>query len=154
MMKKLLLLFTMILSVFTMNAQTGTLSAFSFSPDPVELGETINFSIDYTSDVDAFFEIALYKSQSSGTAVDWGTSVDWHSVDAPIAGTATTYNGSIDVTGITETSADIAPEVYLIMIQLKADSDSSTLAALEGYAVNANNTVEVITATGVINSIS
>lgn len=149
---KLLYLFIFMLSVLSLNAQTGTITNFSMGNNPIELGGTLNISFDYTSTVAGTIEIALYKSQNSGSEIDWNTSVNWHTISVDIAATATTVNETITLTGIADTSADIAPEVYAVMLQLK--DGSTSLAQLNSYGIQANNTVTINAASTVLNTVT
>ncbi|NJB71042.1 hypothetical protein GGR42_001504 [Saonia flava] len=149
-MKQFLLI--SLLSCFSFGfAQTGAVSNFSFQQNPIELGETINFSIDYVSDVDAYFSIALLKSQNNGSQINWSTGMHWQSVNVPASASSSTFNGSIHLSGFNETSQEIAPEVFLVMVQLVDRNTGSSMAAVNNWGVGPENTITILPSSDVFN---
>ncbi|ULC60351.1 DUF4114 domain-containing protein [Flaviramulus sp. BrNp1-15] len=151
-MKKILLFITILLSfTFIARAQSGSISNFSFSSNPIKIGETLNFSLDYTSNVDAQFSIALLKTKNSASEIDWNSGLHWQNVNVPASGTPTNYTGEIHLSGFNQSSADIAPEIYFVRVQLNDRNTGNGLAAIGNYGFNSENIIDILPTSDVFN---
>ncbi|MEO9570025.1 MAG: DUF4114 domain-containing protein [Polaribacter sp.] len=144
-MKKTLLNLIIILNLFhlTTSAQSGSISNFSFLSNPIKIGETLNFSLDYKSDVDAYLNIALLKSKNGGSQIDWSTGMHWQNVNVPAASSPSNFIGEIHLSGFYKTSEDLGSEVYLVMVQLVNRSNNSSMAAVSNWGVSQQNTITI-----------
>ena len=142
-MKKILLFLTFILSA-NVFGQSGSISNFRFSSNPIEIGQTLSFSLDYVSSVNATFSIALLKSQNYGSQIDWSSGMHWQNVNVTATNVPTNYSGTIHLSGFYESSADIAPEVYLVMVQLVDANTGNSMAAVSNWGVSAENTITIL----------
>lgn len=134
-MKKLLLLFTIISTSFTINAQSVTLTTFDAS---LEQGATGNISIDYVSTVDGA-TITYQLNAWDGSSINYG--------DQPYYGTstiATAGSGSLSLP-FTLGAATIGNNNYIWSIKLTDDgtdyydNDSGNVISITAPAVVVNS---------------
>ena len=131
MMKKLLLLFTTILTVFALNAQTNSMTIIAgTTPSSIEIGETVTVTIEYTLVGGTNQQLAFgYNLVDSGGG--YISSGPAQYVALGTAGTTSPQTVEVSFTAAGDTSADLTGGnkfVYNVAIQ-DTDNGYATLAS-------------------------
>lgn len=149
-MKKALLLVITLLSTITFYAQSGTITNFTFAQNNIQIGNTVNFSFSYTSNINAKVVYAILRTQNNGTQINWSTGMHWQEEYVNATATPLTFNGDFNLTGFYQSSQNIAPEKYIVFAQL-VDQNGSGFAAVNNWGVGTNNTINILPSSVVFN---
>jgi len=122
-----------------------TLDLTSTLPNPVEVGETYNFTLNYTSEVSCKIAVALIKSTADGTTPDWGSG-SWQNGtfinDLPATATPSSQSTSVSIPSSVIPSNQLTGGVqYLWAIMLQTSSGDWITGSFHPVTVNTSSTV-------------
>jgi hypothetical protein len=150
MKKNYLLLLLLLISVFEISAQTGSINIVSIQ-SPVEVGTTGTIQLTYTSSVPCKLNTQLRETNPSATTINW---TPWHGqfdvINLPAAASPTAVTVNYPISASEVVSANLPANVqYTFVFQLNPTAGGG------GYGYNngtSANLVTVVPSSTVVNS--